>query len=148
MVGIAGSGKSTLARRIFSQHVHVSLDGIKRWSRARQQKMLDLYSRSPSDAPSKGRKIEHVLMTEALDDGQNVVVDDTNLTREIRRRHVKLGRKYDAAINVVFFQNVSRAYEQNRHRPEPLDDWILDDQRKKLEPPCEDEGFGYIQSIK
>ena len=90
MVGIAGSGKSTLARKIFPRHIHVSLDVIKQWSRISQKKILDRYSRSPGDTLSKRRKIEHVLMTDALEKGQNVIVDDTNLTRKIRRRHVDL----------------------------------------------------------
>ncbi len=148
MVGIPGSGKSTLARKIFPRHVYVSLDAIKQWSRARRQKMLDRYSGSPGDTLSKGRKIEHALMTEALDGDKNIVVDDTNLTCEIRRRHVELGREYGATMNVVFFQNIPRAYERNRRRPEPLEDYVLDGKRKEFEPPHKDEGFGYIQIMK
>ena len=150
MVGIPGSGKSTLSRKLFSSHVHVSLDIIKKWSRVRQQKILDTYSEFPSGALSRGRKIEHVLITEALDEGKNIVVDDTNLTHEIRRRHVELGRKYGATINVVFFQNISRAYEQNRCRPDALEDYILDGKHKELESPHQDEGFEspHIQIMK
>ena len=146
MVGIPGSGKSTLAGKLFSSHVHVSLDAIKKWSYARQKKTLEMYSGSHSGAFSKGRKIEHVLMTEALEGGKNIVVDDTNLTRAIRRRHVELGRKHGATINVVFFQDIPRAYEQNRSRADDaLEDWILDVKHKELEPPCQDEGFGYVR---
>lgn len=88
-------------------------------------------------------------MTEALDEGKNIVVDDTNLTHAIRRRHVILGQKYGTTINVVFFQNISRAYEQNRRRSNgSLEDRILDSKRKELEPPHQDEGFGYIQIMK
>ncbi len=110
--------------------------------------MLDGYSGSPCNVISKGRKMEHVLMTDAAGWRQNTVVDYTNLTRKIRRRHVELGRKHGATTNAVFFQNVPRTYERNGRRPEPLEEWILDGKRKELEPPREDEGFGYVQIMR
>ena len=148
MVGIAGSGKSTLARTVFPYHARISLDSVRKWCPARQQKILGRHPKFPDDALDKARKIEHVLVTEALNEGRNIVIDDTNLTRKIRSRHVILGQKYGATINAVFFQNISKAYERNKSRAVSLPDGALARHHRELEPPHEDEGFEFIQIMK
>ena len=148
MVGISGSGKSTLAKQDFPNHVHVSLDDIRTWDSVYRQEILDRHSSPSTDSPRMERKIEKILITEALGSGKDVVVDDTNLTRKIRHEHVSRGWLYGAKVNVVFFDNVERAHEQNKNRPKPLDDRILCKQHKCLERPSRSEGFRYVKVIK
>ena len=148
MVGISGSGKSTLAKQDFPNHVHVSLDDIRTWDSVYRQEILDRHSSPSIDSPKMERKIEKILITEALKGGKDVVVDDTNLTHKIRHEHVSRGWLYGAKVNAVFFDNVERAYEQNKNRPKPLDDSILDNQCKYLKRPSKSEGFGYVKIIK
>ena len=94
------------------------------------------------------RKIEKILITEALEDDKDVVVDDTNLTRKIRHEHVSRGWLYGAKVNAVFFDNAEHAREQNKNWPKPLDDSVLYNQCKYLERPSRNEGFGYVKIIK
>ena len=151
MVGIPGSGKTTLTRIAFPNHMHVSLDKIKKIPFIKKNSILKRYTENNktllSQRLSIGRKIEHILMDKALRDGKNIVIDDTNVTREIRKRHVNLAHKYNAKVNVVFFQNIQRAYEQNNNRRKLLEKKVLDAFHNKLEYPHEEEGFEFIQTI-
>ena len=148
MVGISGSGKSTFAKQNFPNHVHMSLDDIRTWDSVYRQEILDRHSSPSIDSPRMERKIEKILITEALEDGKDVVVDDTNLTRKIRHEHVSRGWLYGAKVNVVFFDNAERAHEQNKNRPKPLDEGVLYTQHKFLERPSRSEGFGYVKVVK
>ena len=148
MVSISGSGKSTLAKQDFPNHVHVSLDDIRMWDGVYRQEILDRHSSPSIDSPKMERKIEKILITDALECGKDVAVDDTSLARKIRHEHVSRGWLYGAKVNAAFFDNVERAYEQNKSRPKPLDDSILDNQCKYLERPSKSEGFGYVRVIK
>ena len=150
MVGIPGSGKTTLTRIAFPNHMHVSLDKIKKIPFIKKNNILKRYVDnriSMNQHLSDVRKIEHVIMSDALRDGKNIVVDDTNVTKEIRKRHVNLAYKYNAKVNVVFFQNIQRAYEQNNNRKGQLDKKVLDRFHNQLEYPHEEEGFEFIQII-
>ena len=148
MVGIAGSGKTTLARTAFPHHTHVSLDTIKKFCARKRQRILARYG-GPDGGLSKTRRVEHVMVADALGAGQNVVVDDTNLTRKVRARHIALACKYGATTNAVFFQNIQRSYMQNRTRTgrERLDDGILGMHYAELEHPHMDEGLAFIQTM-
>ena len=96
MVGIPGSGKTTLTRIAFPNHIHISLDKIKEISLTKKNSIMKRHVLDDeillNQRLSKTRKIEYVMMSDALRDGKNIVVDDTNLTKEIRKRHVILAR--------------------------------------------------------
>jgi len=148
MVGIAGSGKTTLTRLAFPHHEHISLDIIRKLSPGTRQRLLDRFSCPVGLVGlSMTRRIEHVMMTDAITGAKNIVVDDTNLTRKIRRRHIELARMHGYKARAVFFQNVLRAYGQNRsrHGKDRLEDKVLNMQHSQLEPPHEDEGLDFIQ---
>ena len=151
MVGIPGSGKTTLSRTTFPNHTHISLDAIKKFIPAKKHGLLTQYGADrnlwPGQKLSNGRRIEHVMLNDALKKDRNIVIDDTNVTRDIRRLHISLARRYKATINAVFFQNIQKAYEQNQNRKDTLDKKILDKFHKDLEPPHESEGFEFIQVV-
>lgn len=156
MVGIAGSGKTTYASERFPNHVHVSLDtNRKNLPLAVRRRLIQRYDRErPLDLAniSNNRKAECVQMDDALEDSRSVVVDDTNLTREVRRPYVELAQKHGAAIRAVFFTNVEQAYVWNGGRAsKPGEDMVpkhvLDEQCERLEPPTKNEGFGLIQAL-
>ncbi len=96
-----------------------------------------------------GRRIEHVMVCDALHHNKNIVVDDTNLTRKVRQRHIRLAARYEATVNVIFFSNTQKALQQNSLRKQDkLVDAVLLSQSTQLEPPKIDEGINYIQVIK
>ena len=147
MVGIQGSGKTTLTETAFPNHIHISLDKIEKFPSAKKCELSKRYTIDGlSDQPiSEGRKIEYVLINNALRNGKNIVIDDTNITRQIRRRHIILAQKYHCTVNAIFFLNIQKAYEQNKNRKKPLDKEILDRFHKDLELSHKSEGFEFIQ---
>lgn len=150
MVGIAGSGKTTLARSRYAGHAHVSLDAIKTdWDR-RCDLIREYESRGCRGGSLSGnRKAEYVLIEDALAAGKSVVVDDTNLTVDIRAAHVEHARMHSAEVRAVYFRNAERAYRQNRGRsgPERVPHGVIAAQRAELEPPEIPEGYASIRHI-
>ncbi len=176
MVGIAGSGKTTFAKSEYPSHVRVSLDDIKK-SRDNVMRLVKEYeSKNCNDddddnngvktnddgikkkkkkknrlpePPSMTRKAEHVLMESALVEGKDVVVDDTNLTKEIRRHHILHAKKFGYHINVVSFQNTTRARKQNAERNgrQRVPDGVLNKQLREYEPPLMEEGFDLVWAL-
>ena len=150
MVGIAGSGKSTLARSEYSGHERVSLDDLKEDFGLRWDLIREYESRGyAEEGLSKNRRAEHVLIEDALAAGRSVVVDDTNLTAEIRGRHVEHARLHGAAARAVYFNDRARAYRQNARRAgaKRLPRRVLGMQGAELEPPTMEEGYASIRHI-
>ena len=148
LVGISGSGKTTLSRLAFPNHVHISLDALRMIPAPEK---IDLLKRHRDMPCCKGllneRKRECVLLHRHLSEDRNVVIDDTNLTRDIRERHISTVQSYGGVVRAVHFTNVSQAGNFNRKRMKSLDDDVLSDQREKMVAPVESEGFEYIQKM-
>ena len=126
MIGIPGSGKTTISKMLFPKHRHVSLDEI----------------------PHHDRDVEYALIERHLCDGNDVVIDDTNLTQKIRAEHIMLAKQYDAKTNAVFLDlPMSTIQEQNKKRENSLPESALFKRSKELEGPSEDEGFDFIQIL-
>ncbi len=71
MIGSTLSGKSTYCKENLPNHERISLE--------------QLHSK---------RNLELNLIEEHLKSGKNLVVDDTNLTRKIRKTHIDLAKRY------------------------------------------------------
>ena len=93
------------------------------------------------------RRVEYVLIDEALGRGESVTVDDTNLTKDVRRRHVNLAKMRGATVNVIYFTNNEQAFRQNDRREAGLPVGALRKRRDELEPPETDEGFELVQIV-
>ena len=148
MVGIAGSGKTTLSKIAFPDHIHVSLDVLKTILPLEKVNILARHKNlSCCTGLSNNRKRECVLLHEALNACKNIVIDDTNLTKETRARHISTSHEYGAVVRTVHFTNVSQAFDYNRKRMRRLDDSVLYGQRDKKSVPTKKEGFEYIQQM-
>ena len=148
MVGISGSGKTTLSKLAFPHHAHVSLDVLRMIPTPEKVDMLERHNDMPCCKElSNERKRECVLLHKYLLEGRNVVIDDTNLTMDVRERHISTAQSYGGVVRAVHFTNVSQAGNFNRKRMKRLDDNVLSDQRAKMAAPVESEGFEYIQKM-
>lgn len=118
MIGIALSGKTTYRKANF-KHETVQLGYFDN---------------------KRAKELEYI--ESCLKEGKNVVVDDTNLTRKIRKQHIDLAKKYHAFVIGVFLNTSLELIQKRRlrrHEPFPLT--VIYKQLKQLETPTEDEGF-------
>ena len=144
MVGIAGAGKTTLAKTKYSSFDRISLDDIRQ-DRAELNRLSATWSPDGLAEPtSQERKAEHVKISASLKAGRNILIDDTNLTRDIRAHHIEHGKQYDYEIQAVLFRNLDRALQQNRRRGGTIPDFVIQNRWNELEMSELDEGFDSI----
>jgi len=91
------------------------------------------------------RKKELKYIEECLKKGKNIVVDDTNLTREIRKQHIDLAKKYHAKV-IGIFMNTSAGllYQRRMRKQDPFPLVVINKQLKDLETPTKEEGFDML----
>lgn len=118
MIGVALSGKTTYIKANFD-HERVALSFF-----------------------DNDRKKELKYIEKSLGEGKSVVIDDTNLTSNIRKQHIDLAKKYNAKVRGVLM-NTSRGLLEKRQksRRDPFPLAVIYKQLKELETPVSDEGF-------
>ena len=78
----------------------------------------------------------------------NKAIDDTNLTRKIRKRHIAAAKRHGVRVNAIFFDvDIQKAHRQNLERKKSVPHYVLDKQRKDLERPTEDEGIDFVEVL-
>lgn len=118
MIGIALSGKTTYRKANF-EHEVIQLSYF-----------------------GNNRKKELDYIEKCLKEGKSVVVDDTNLTRKIRKSHIDLAKKYCAQVTGIFMNTSVGLIEQRRwRRNEQFPMAVINKQIRDLETPTKDEGF-------
>jgi predicted kinase len=97
MKGLPGSGKSTYAKALIEAHPEM----YKRINRDDLRAMFDNGINTPQNEKFI-RKVRDILITKSLEEGKNVVVDDTNLSDKNYNRISQLVREY----NLKFSEHV------------------------------------------
>ncbi len=88
------------------------------------------------------RKKELEYIEECLKEGKGVVIDDTNITRDIRKLHIDLAKKYNAKITGIFMNTSMGLIQQRRlKRRKEFPMVVINKQIKYFETPTKDEGF-------
>jgi len=113
--GVPGSGKSTYARWWVSQ-------GTKENPRARvnrddiRQQLYGVDFGHPIDE-TVVTAVEHAMIRAVLERGVSVIVDDCNISQKYITTFTKIGREFDADINVNTVDvSLGTALERNRKR--------------------------------
>ena len=121
MIGVALSGKSTYVKTNFS-HELIRLSYF-----------------------DNNRKKEIDYAEKCLENGKSVVIDDTNLTVDIRKQHIHLAKMHGATTIGIFMNtsvNMLEQRQKRRHNPFPLA--VIYKQLKELQTPTADEGFDQL----
>jgi len=130
-VGLPGAGKSTYYAAHFAEtHVQISKDLMPNARRRDEGQML--------------------AVDKALAAGQNVVIDNTNPSREIRAPLIAAGKRHNARIVGYYFEcSVRAAIMRNRQRQGKgrVPDVAIFTTQKKLQPPVAEEGFDEVHII-
>ncbi len=125
MIGSTLSGKTTHSRRNYQDHEHISLADT-----------------------NFNRKLEMNLIEGCLKLGKNIVVDDTNLTRKIRKPHIELARKYNSRVVGIYMNTPKDVLAHRRWiRPDNVDMIVINKMLKDLEIPDKREGFDELHVI-
>lgn len=120
ITGIPASGKSTLVKKRFPNYTRINLDTLK--SRAREKAEL----------------------LRALQDGESVVIDNTNTTVESRKRYLDIARSLGVPVRSIYLKcPLEVALKRNRERKgkERVPVFVPTFYFRKLEPPRVEEGF-------
>jgi len=118
MIGIVLSGKTTYRKGNF-EHEAIALSDF-----------------------GNVRKKELEYAEVCLKEQKSIVVDDTNLTKNIRRLHIDLAKKYDAKTIGIFLNTSIGLIKQRRwKRPDQLEMVVINKMLKELQVPQKDEGF-------
>jgi predicted kinase len=125
--GIQGSGKSTFyQQRFFHTHLRINLDMLRT------------------------RPREDILINACIQANQRFVVDNTNPTRESRKKYLAAARTAGFRLIAYYFDTVAdEALARNAERTgrRRVPDKAIRATYRKLEPPAYDEGFTEIYKV-
>ena len=131
-IGLQASGKSTYYQvRFAATHAYVSKDRLRNNSRPERRQAQ--------------------LITEALQEGRSVVVDNTNATAANRAPLIALGRAHGAEIVGYYFESrVSASLERNRQRAgrARVPDVAIYTTARRLQRPSYAEGFDRLYQVR
>ena len=120
-IGIQASGKSTFYKeKFFNTHIRISNDLLKTRNR------------------------ENLLFDYCKNTGMSFVIDNTNATKEIRKRYITISKNMNIPITGYYFQtNLERSLEWNNKRAgkENIPRAGVLGTYNRLEIPSIDEGF-------
>ena len=118
MIGVALSGKTTYRKANFNHEVIA----------------LSYFNNS--------RKKEFEYIEKCLSEGKSVVIDDTNLTVDLRKQHITLAKKFNAKIRGIFMNtSTGILVQRQKRRRDSIPLSAIYKQIRELETPTLDEGF-------
>ena len=124
MIGIVLSGKTTYRKGNF-EHEAIALSDF-----------------------GNVRKKELEYAEVCLKEQKSIVVDDTNLTKKIRKLHIDLAKKYHAKIIGIFMNTSIGLIKQRRwKRPDQMGMVVINKMLKEFEAPQKDEGFDELKIV-
>lgn len=120
--GCPASGKSTTYKKTYSAtHVHINLDTLKT------------------------RKKELAAIDAAIRDRKDIVIDNTNPSREARKVYIDIAKAAGYLVgSVEIYAPGSICIDRNGLRDTPVPKVAIYSYLKKYERPALDEGFDYI----
>lgn len=124
--GIPASGKSSLYKELFfNSHLRISMDLLNT------------------------RNKEHKLMQYAFETQSRMVIDNTNVTMESRKKYIESAKQKRYQIIGYFFESsVPDCLERNRNRKDTINEIGIKAKYKDLEKPGFEEGFDKLFNVK
>lgn len=142
LVGIPGAGKTTYATKYIKENpntIHLSSDSIRKelWGdEAIQGDNNEIFS------------LMHDRAVEALNNGQNVIHDATNMTRKDRSYIIELCPKFVQIEAHIIWAPIETCIERDAARERTVGKAVIDKMLKKFQAPFVDEGIAEIKIIR
>ncbi|WP_294274053.1 AAA family ATPase [uncultured Chryseobacterium sp.] len=124
--GIPASGKSSFYKELFfNSHLRISMDLLNT------------------------RNKENKLLQYAFETQSKMVIDNTNVTRESRKKYIESAKQNQYEIIGYFFESsIQDCLERNLNRKEAINEIGIKAKYKDLEKPGFEEGFDKIFTVK
>ena len=135
MIGLSASGKSTYASQL-ENCTYISSDKIR--------EEISFYADQ-----SRNNEVFQILnkrLDTALSNGEDVVIDATNITIKSRKPIIEIGKKHKAnIIGILMMCPVKVLCNNDLHREHSVGVEVINKQLKKFEVPFLEEGFDEIK---
>ena len=141
LVGVPGAGKTQYAKNYIAIHnntIHLSSDAIRK----------ELYGdESTQDNPSEVFGLMQNRTIEALNNGQNVIYDATNITRKDRQGIISVCPKFARVECHIIWTPIEVCVERDSKRDRTVGKEIIDRMLKRFQAPYHDEGIDVIKIV-
>lgn len=141
LVGIPGAGKTTYAKKCISpleDSIHLSSDLIR----------AELYGdESIQGDPSEVFSLMQRRALEALNNGQHVIYDATNVTRKDRACIISQCPKFAKIEAHIVWAPIETCIERDANRERTVGKAVIDKMLKRFQAPYYDEGIDEIKVI-
>ena len=150
LVGLSGSGKSTYRNQISEDNFDVVLstdEYIEEYARLNGKTYNEVFHEQIKNAQKRFNE----NFNEAIKDGKNIIIDQTNLTVNSRRKKMaRLPKEYKkyAVVFDVKGDDLKNVNEERKQFGRALPDNVIQSQIDSFEMPTKDEGFDQIIVIK
>ncbi|WP_308003412.1 AAA family ATPase [uncultured Chryseobacterium sp.] len=125
-IGIPVRGKSSFYKELFfNSHIRISMD------------LLNTRNK-------EGKLLQYCFETHS-----KIVIDNTNVTRESRRKYIEPARQNKYEIIAYYFESsIQDCLERNKYRKDSISEIGIKAKYKDLEKPSIEEGFDKIFHVK
>ena len=142
LVGIPGAGKTTYAKKYIEENIntiHLSSDAIRK----------ELYGDEAAQGnPSDVFSLMQKRAIEALNNGQNVIYDATNITRKDRASIIGICPKFARIVAHVIWAPIEVCIERDATRDRTVGKEVIDRMLKRFQAVYFDEGIDEIEIIR
>lgn len=124
-IGIPASGKTSFYNRFYKNgYKHINLDTLKT------------------------RYQENLAINEYLKNNENIVIDNTNITKEERQKYISAGKENNYKIMGYYFKSsINECIERNEKRKNKIPRTAVANKFNHLEIPSFDEGFDELYYV-
>lgn len=141
LIGPPGCGKSTYARQYVEEHsntIHLSSDGIRK----------ELWGDEATQGDNN--EVFYLMQSRAIDalnNGQNVIYDATNITRKDRSYIISACPKFVKIEAHIIWAPIEVCIERDANRERTVGKEVIDRILKRFQAPFYDEGLDEIKII-
>jgi predicted kinase len=144
-VGLPASGKSTYIKRNYKNHIVVSNDIIV--DKYAVQNKIDYNEAFERIGKSKIIQLGMKDFKKALKTGKNIILDNTNLTKSIRKQYLDLSEGYKK-IALIFKIGKKEMQKRLKGREgKTIPDEVIEKMERSYEEPTKLEGFDEMIKI-
>ena len=143
MVGIPGCGKTTYARRYLGHALRVSLDDLRLMMTGRAYD-----ERAEPMVVVAAHALLAALLARANAWRQDVLLDATNATHDVRQGYVRLARSHQVSPVAVYVEcDLATALARDAARSDAVGGEVVRRFHSRLRPPTLAEGFDEVISV-